>query len=53
MSIAEFLSMSGYGDYVWSAFGFTFAVLAANFYLALRRLRRSQKRSAPPGSDSR
>ncbi len=44
MSIADFISMSGYGEYVWSAYGFALAVLALNFYTALRRLRRAQKK---------
>lgn len=46
MNFGEFISMSGYGAYVWSAYGFVLAVLAVNFAAALIRLRRSQKGAA-------
>ena len=45
-SFAEFISMSGYGEFVWSAFGFAFLVLAVNVVTALRRLRKSKKASS-------
>lgn len=35
--------MSGYGEFVWSAFGFAFLVLAVNVATALRRLRKSKE----------
>lgn len=35
----EFLSMSGYGGYVWSAFALTAAVLVLNVLAAKRRHR--------------
>ncbi len=53
MTFAEFISMSGYGEYVWGAYGFALAVLAANFASALRRLRRSQKRRGAEQSEPR
>lgn len=43
MSFSEFLSMSGYGEYVWSAYGFALVVLAANVAGARRRLRKAQR----------
>ena len=46
MSFSEFISMSGYGEYVWSAYGFALAVLAINVVGALRRLRKSQRLKA-------
>lgn len=46
MSWSHFISMGGYGAYVWSAYGFAAVVLAANVILpllhrkaVLRRLR--------------
>ena len=38
--------MSGYGEFVWSAFGFAFLVLTVNVVTALRRLRKSKKSSS-------
>ena len=52
MNFAEFISMSGYGGYVWSAYAFALGVLAINFYAALRRLRRWQKYQNPSNTDS-
>ena len=43
MSFAEFIAMGGHGEFVWSAYGITFAVLAINLVFALRRLRKSEK----------
>ena len=42
MSLVEFFAMSGYGEYVWSAYGFTLLALGINFYFAIRRLRQSR-----------
>lgn len=46
MTLAQFISMGGYGAYVWSAYGFATVVLTANVILplwhrkaVLRRLR--------------
>ncbi len=36
----EFLEMGGYAVYVWSSFGLTFAVLAANLIAARNKRRR-------------
>ncbi len=38
----EFFSMSGYGEYVWSCYALTFAVLAWNLFAARRELKRQQ-----------
>ena len=43
MSFAEFIAMGGYGNYVWSAYGVAFVVLALNLGFAIRRLRRAKK----------
>lgn len=45
-SFAEFAAMSGYGEFVWSAFGFTLLVLAINAVAALRRLRKAKAMSS-------
>ncbi|MEL7450200.1 MAG: heme exporter protein CcmD [Pseudomonadota bacterium] len=36
-SLAEFLSMSGYGSFVWSSFALTVIVMVANYVSARRR----------------
>jgi heme exporter protein D len=37
----EFFAMGGYAQWVWSAFGLTVIVLAANVIMAARRYRRA------------
>lgn len=37
--MSEFLSMSGYGAYVWSAYALAMGGLALNVWLARRQLR--------------
>jgi heme exporter protein CcmD len=37
--MSEFLSMSGYGGYVWSCYGLALVVLVGNGWAARRRLR--------------
>jgi heme exporter protein CcmD len=39
MDLHNFLSMSGYGAYVWSCYGLTLAVLVWNAWSARRALR--------------
>jgi len=39
MNLQSFLSMSGYGAYVWSCYGLTIAVLLWNVWSARRQLR--------------
>jgi heme exporter protein D len=39
-SLQEFLSMGGYGAYVWPAYGLAAGVILINIVLPLRRLRR-------------
>jgi heme exporter protein CcmD len=49
----EFLSMSGYGAYVWSCYALTMAVLVWNLFAARRELKRQQlqaRRRAEAGS---
>lgn len=43
MSFSEFVSMSGYGEFVWSAYGFALLVLVINVAAAVRRLRKSRR----------
>ena len=38
-SLHEFLSMGGYGAYVWPSYGLAALVVIANIVLPLRRLR--------------
>ena len=37
MSWSEFVSMGGYGAYVWSAYGFAIIVLVINVIIPMRR----------------
>jgi heme exporter protein D len=39
MSFSEFLDMSGYGAYVWSAYAIAIGGLVLNIWLARRQLR--------------
>jgi heme exporter protein CcmD len=45
MSLREFLHMSGYAGYVWTAYGLTALVLLANWWAA-RRIEAEQNVSA-------
>ena len=40
-SAGDFISMGGYGLYVWGSYGFTAALIGAEAWLALRRRRRA------------
>lgn len=47
--MSEFLSMGGYGAYVWSSYGIVFVVLAANAvwpYVQLRAVKQRIKLEA-------
>ncbi len=46
MSFSSFISMSGYGEFVWGAYGFTLLVLAVNIGSAIRRLRKAKRLKA-------
>lgn len=46
MSVAEFLAMGGYAEFVWGSFGFTALVMVFNVLSARRRLRLSLERVA-------
>ncbi len=37
MSWSEFISMGGYGVYVWSAYGFAIFILVINVIIPMRR----------------
>ncbi len=37
MSWSEFISMGGYGVYVWSAYGFAIVILVINVIIPMRR----------------
>ncbi len=37
MSWSEFISMGGYGIYVWSAYGFAIVILVINVIIPMRR----------------
>ncbi len=37
MSWSEFISMGGYGVYIWSAYGFAIVILAINVIIPMRR----------------
>lgn len=39
VELSEFLDMSGYGAYVWSAYALALVVLVSNVWAARRRLR--------------
>lgn len=39
MSSSEFIDMSGYGAYVWSAYAIAIGALVLNVWLARRQLR--------------
>jgi len=39
----EFLSMGGYALYVWGAYGVTFALIALEVALLVKRTRRARK----------
>lgn len=41
----EFLHMSGYGAYVWSAFAIAIGVLVLNVWLARRELRLAREQA--------
>lgn len=39
-TFSEFLNMSGYGGYVWSAFGLTFVIMLLLFFASRSQYRR-------------
>lgn len=44
MSFSEFLSMGGYGFYVWGSYGVTFAFMAIEVFLVIRNKRTIMQR---------
>ena len=50
-SIGEFIAMGGYGWYVWGAYDVTFALLALEVVLVVRRHRAAKKAVTSSGSE--
>lgn len=46
MSIQEFFAMGGYGFYVWTSYGLTLVVLAANVVIPIRQRRQFLRQQA-------
>ncbi len=44
--LSEFLSMGGYGLYVWGSYGMTAALMLAEPWLVRRHLRRARRGAA-------
>jgi heme exporter protein D len=40
--MSEFFNMGGYGLYVWGSYGVTFAVLAIEIFLVMKRKRETK-----------
>ena len=40
--MSEFLNMGGYGFYVWGSYGVTFALLAVEIYMVVKRKRETK-----------
>ena len=40
--MSDFFSMGGYGLYVWGSYGVTFALLAVEVFLVMRRKRETK-----------
>ena len=43
--MSEFLSMGGYAEYVWTAFGVSFSALLALYWMTQRSFRLAQQRT--------
>jgi heme exporter protein D len=43
MSLTDFLSMGGYGKYVWSSYGICFIVLVLNIVQPIMRERKTMR----------
>ena len=51
-SVGEFVSMRGYGLYVWGSYGMTLALMLLEPWLARSRLRRALRAATPnPNED--
>lgn len=56
MAMNEFLSMGGYGGFIWAAYGLSFAGLVGLVFVSLRQYRQVRERLArfeelPPSED--
>ena len=47
-SLSQFISMGGYGLYVWGAYGVTLVLLGGEVIMLLRRKRDLSKRASSP-----
>lgn len=52
-SLSEFLSMGGYGLYVWGAYGVTLVLLGGEVIMLLKRKRDLKKRATSPQLETR
>jgi heme exporter protein D len=50
-SWSEFVSMGGYGVYVWPSYAVTFALLAIEVLMVIKRKRAIARRANPGDSD--
>jgi len=50
--MSEFLAMGGYGFYVWSAYGITAILIAAEIVAVRARLRNARKAARGMGDDA-
>jgi heme exporter protein D len=52
-SLSEFISMGGYGLYVWGSYGVTLVLLAGEVIMLWKRKREISKRETAPGYETR
>ena len=52
-SLSEFISMGGYGLYVWGSYGVTLVLLAGEVIMLWKRKRELSKRETVPGYETR
>jgi heme exporter protein D len=50
-SLSDFLSMRGYGLYVWGSYGVTAALMLMEPWLAMRRRRQALRAASKPDSE--
>jgi heme exporter protein D len=52
-SFSEFISMGGYGLYVWGSYGVTLVLLGGEVIMLWKRKRELSKRATPPHYETR
>jgi heme exporter protein D len=52
-SLSEFISMGGYGLYVWGSYGVTLVLLGGEVIMLLKRKRELSKRATEPHYETR